>query len=329
MWIVIILSLLGGITGLIQAAERPIVKTVNQTAPPDLPPSITRRAPAKVEVTIETTEVKGVLADGVEYPFWTFGGTVPGPFLRIRVGDQITLHLINHEKSSHVHSIDLHAVNGPGGGATVTQVRPGGTKTFHWKALNPGLYIYHCATAHIPSHIANGMYGLILVEPEKGLPPVEKEFYVVQSEFYTNGAFGETGVQSLNQEALLREAPPYVVLNGRVGALTGPRALKAKVGDRIRMFVGNGGPNLTASFHIIGEVFDRVYLEGAIGSAPLQNVQTTLIPPGGAAIVEFRVDAPGRYLLVDHAISRAIDKGAVGMLEVSGPETPEVFRGER
>jgi nitrite reductase (NO-forming) len=274
---------------------------------------------------LETIEAKGALSDGVEYTFWTFGGTVPGPFIRVRVGDQVTFHLKNNEKSIFPHSIDLHAVNGPGGGATVTQVIPGETKSFQWKALNPGLYVYHCATSHVPTHVANGMYGLILMEPEKGLPKVDREFYVVQSEFYTTGGFGEKGLQPFNLDDARHEDPHYVVFNGRVGALTGERSLKAKVGETVRLFVGNGGPNLSSAFHVIGEVFDRVYHEGAVGSPPQMNVQSTLIPPGGSAIVEFRVDVPGRYLLVDHAIFRAIDKGALGVLEVSGPEAPEIF----
>jgi nitrite reductase (NO-forming) len=281
-----------------------------------------------VEIFLETTEEKGALADGVEYTFWTFGGTVPGPFLRIRAGDQVTFRLKNNEKSIFPHSIDLHAVNGPGGGAELTQVIPGETKSFRWKALNPGLYVYHCATPHVPTHVANGMYGLILVEPEKGLPKVDREFYVVQSEFYTTGGFGEKGLQPFNLDDARHEDPHYVVFNGRVGALTGDHALKAKVGETVRLFVGNGGPNLSSAFHVIGEVFDRVYHEGAVGRPPQTNVQSTLIPPGGSAIVEFRVDVPGRYLFVDHAIFRAIDKGALGMLEVSGPKAPDIFRPE-
>lgn len=298
------------------------------TPPPSVPPPLTRTAPANVEISLETTERKGALADGVEYTFWTFGDTVPGPFIRVRAGDQITFHLKNHEKSIFPHSIDLHSVNGPGGGAEATQVIPGETKRFRWKALNPGLYIYHCATPHVPTHVANGMYGLILVEPEKGLPKVDREFYIVQSEFYTTGAFGEKGLQAFNLDDAREEAPHYIVFNGRVGALSGDRALKAKVGETVRLFIGNGGPNLTSAFHVIGEVFDRVYPEGAVGGPPHMNVQSTLIPPGGSAIVEFRVDVPGRYLLVDHAIFRAFDKGALGMLEVSGEEVPEIFRGD-
>jgi nitrite reductase (NO-forming) len=319
----LLISFLIGAAPLAQAQE-PIA--IQPTPPPKVPPPITRTAPANVEVILETTEQQGLLADGVQYTFWTFGGTVPGPFIRIRVGDSVTFHLKNNEKSLLPHSIDLHAVNGPGGGAHATQVAPGETKSFQWKALNPGLYIYHCATPHVPTHIANGMYGLILVEPEKGLPKVDREFYVVQSEFYTTGGFGEKGLQAFNLDDARDEDPHYVVFNGRVGALAGDHALKAKVGETVRIFIGNGGPNLSSAFHVIGEVFDRVYAEGAVGSPPQTNVQSTLISPGGSAIVEFRVDVPGRYLLVDHAIFRAIDKGAFGMLDVSGPEAPEIFR---
>lgn len=296
------------------------------TAAPNVPPAITRTKPDHIQMNMETKEVKGILSDGVEYEFWTFDGTVPGPFIRVRQGDTIELTLKNSSSSLLPHSIDLHAVNGPGGGAKVTQTLPGGKTAFSWKALNPGLYIYHCATPHVPTHVANGMYGLILVEPESGLPKVDKEFYIVQSEFYTTGGFGEKGLQSFNLDFAHREQPNYVVFNGRVGSLTGENRLKAKVGETVRLFVGNAGPNLISSFHVIGEIFDRVYPEGAVGSAPNRNVQTTLIPAGGAAIVEFRLNVPATYLLVDHSIFRTFDKGTLGMLEATGPEVPDIFK---
>jgi len=305
-----------------QAGGLPQV-TATPTAAPKVPAPVSR-SPANVIVRLETIEKRGVLADGVEYVFWTFNGTVPGPMIRIRVGDELELRLKNNVGSKQIHSIDLHAVNGPGGGATVTQTPPGKETAFHWKALNPGLYVYHCASPHIPSHIANGMYGLILVEPDGGLPRVDREYYVMQGEFYTKGARGEKGLQAYDSAKAYEELPEYVVLNGRVGALTDTGALTARVGDTVRIFAGNAGPNLVWSFHVIGEIFDRVYPEGAVGGAPEQNVQTTLIPAGGAAIVEFRVDAPGTYLLVDHSIFR-IDKGAVGMLKVEGSAQPGIF----
>ncbi len=271
-------------------------------------------------------ESKGVLADGVEYTFWTFGNTVPGPFIRVRAGDSVLLRLKNHHKSTKPHSIDLHAVTGPGGGAAVTQLGPGQEGAFEWKAMNPGLYVYHCATPLVPEHIANGMYGLILVEPEQGLPRVDREYYVMQGEFYTRGRTLAKGLQPLDAEKLRAERPEYVLFNGKMGALLGDGALRAKVGETVRLYVGNGGPNLISSFHVIGEIFDTVYKEAAVGAAPARNVQTTLVPAGGAAIVEMKMDVPGRFLLVDHAISRAMDKGALGAIEVTGAEQPEVFR---
>ena len=296
------------------------------TSPQNVPPPITRTSSAKVVVEMETIEQKGRLADGVEYEFWTFNGTVPGPFARVRVGDTVEFHIKNKDSNQNIHSIDIHAVTGPGGGAKATQTIPGGNTAFQWKALNPGLYIYHCATNHIPTHIANGMYGLLLVEPEKGLPKVDHEYYVVQGDFYTTGKFGEKGLQAYSLEKARAEHPDYVLFNGSVGAVTGNNALKAKKGETVRLYVGNGGPNLISAFHVIGEIFDTVYPEGAMGSNLAKNVQTTLIPPGGAAIVEFKVDVPGAYILVDHSIFRAIDKGAVGILEVSGDKADEIFK---
>jgi len=296
------------------------------TKPPLVPPPVDRSGNARVIVALETSEVKGTLADGVEYTFWTFGGTVPGPFVRVRVGDLVELRLSNHHGSRNPHSIDLHAVTGPGGGAAVTQLGPGQSGAFEWKAMNPGLFVYHCATPSVPAHIANGMYGLILVEPEKGLPRVDREYYVMQGEFYTRGKTLAPGLQPLDAAKLTSERPEYVVFNGRMGALMNEGALKAKVGETVRLFVGNGGPNLISSFHVIGEIFDTVYTEAAMGGTPARNVQTTLIPAGGAAIVEMTVQVPGRFLMVDHSIVRAMEKGALGVLEVAGAERPEVFR---
>src|SRR5262245_33813925 len=324
------LVIAGGVAGGLATpepdAEPTQVVKAKLLAPPRVPPPIDRPGPARVVVALETTEEKGTLANGVQYTFWTFGGTVPGPFVRVRVGDVVEIRLTNAQSALNMHSIDLHAVTGPGGGAAVTQIRPGEAGAFEWKALNPGLYVYHCATPHVPIHIANGMYGLILVEPEKGLPAVDREYYVMQGEFYTRGRTGEEGHQPFDPEKARDERPEYVVFNGRMGALMDAGALTAKTGETVRLYVGNGGPNLISSFHVIGEIFDRVYPEAAIGGEVRKNVQTTLIPAGGAAIVELTLEMPGRFLLVDHAISRAMDKGALGALLVSGPERPGIFR---
>lgn len=298
-------------------------ETAVLTEAPNVPAPITRDYATHVVVELETVEVKKELANGVEYTFWTFGGSVPGNFIRVREGDEVEFTLKNHPTSTAVHNIDLHAVTGPGGGAKATLTGPGQETNFTFRALNPGLYVYHCATAPVGMHIANGMYGLILVEPAEGLPEVDREFYVMQGEFYTEGPYGEQGHQLFSYEKARAENADYVVFNGRVGSMTGDNALQARTGERIRLFVGNGGPNLVSSFHVIGEIFDNVYAEG--GTAVNNNVQTTLIPAGGAAITEFRADVPGTLIMVDHSIFRAFDKGALGMIEVMGHDQPVIF----
>ena len=291
---------------------------------PNVPAPIGNRSAKKIIVRLETIEKVGELADGTQYNFWTFNGTVPGSFIRARVGDDIELHLKNNENSTFPHNIDLHAVNGPGGGAEATFVAPGKEKVFTFKATNPGLYVYHCATAPVGMHIANGMYGLILIEPEGGLPKVDKEFYIMQGDFYTKGKFGDKGLQEFDMDKAIAEHPDYVVFNGNTGALLGENELQAKVGETVRFFVGNGGPNLTSSFHVIGEIFDKVYMEG--GSKINENVQTTVIPPGGASIVEFKATVPGEYVIVDHAIFRAFNKGALGKIKITGADNPAVYK---
>lgn len=305
--------------------ELPVVDAI-LTHAPEVPPPIDRDYPAKVVVKMETIEKTMRLADGVEYNFWTFGGQVPGQFIRVREGDEVEFHLSNHPDSKMPHNIDLHAVTGPGGGAASSFTSPGHTSEFSFKTLNPGLYVYHCATAPVGMHIANGMYGLILVEPKEGLPKVDHEYYVMQGDFYTKGAYGEQGLQPFDMDKAVDERADYVVFNGSVGALTGENALKAKVGETIRLFVGNGGPNLVSSFHVIGEIFDRVNIQA--GKSQSENVQTTLIPAGGAAITEFKVDVPGDYVLVDHSIFRAFNKGALGILTVDGAEDKTIYSGK-
>ena len=286
-------------------------------AAPNVPPPIHRDYPARVVVRLFTTEVVKEIADGVRYDFWTFNGSVPGPMIRVRQGDTVELHLQNDPHSHMAHNIDLHAVMGPGGGAAVSMTPPGNESVFTFKAMRAGLYIYHCATPPVPMHIANGMYGLILVEPPQGLPKVDREYYVVQGDFYTVGANHAPGLQPFDRDKMINEQATYVLFNGREGALTGPNALQASVGDTVRLFVGNGGPNLVSSFHAIGQIFESVDVEG--GTMVNHNVQTTLIPAGGAAQIEMRTLVPGTYLLVDHSITRTFLKGALGELVVKGP----------
>ncbi len=296
------------------------------TEPPMVPPPITRATPAKVKVELEVIEKVMQLADGVDYTFWTFGGTVPGRFIRIREGDSVEFWLANHPNNKLPHNIDLHAVTGPGGGAASTFTAPGHKSRFTFQALNPGLYIYHCATAPVGMHIANGMYGLIYVQPKVPLPKVDHEYYVVQGDFYTDADFGQKGLQPFSMKRAIDERPSYVVFNGSALSLIGERALKAKVGETIRLFVGNGGPNLVSSFHVIGEIFDTLYAEG--GSIAQHNVQTTLIPAGGSAIIEFKLNTDGTYILVDHSIFRTFNKGSLGMLKVEGQAKKDIYSGK-
>ena len=294
--------------------------------PTDLPAPIGVREPTTVRIDLEAVEVVGQLADGTTFPYWTFNKHVPGPFFRVRVGDTVEVHLKNDDSSGMNHSVDFHAVTGPGGGAVFTTTPPGQETMFTFKALIPGLFVYHCATPMVAEHIANGMYGLILVEPEGGLPKVDREFYVMQGEIYTSGKFGDQGMQIPDVNKLLDETPDYYVLNGAVGALTTEHPLKASVGETVRIFFGVGGPNKISSFHVIGEMFDRVYNLASVTTQPMTDVQTTLVPPGGATIVEFSLQVPGRYILVDHALSR-LQRGLAGYLVVEGPDAPNIYLG--
>jgi nitrite reductase (NO-forming) len=297
------------------------------TAPPDVPPPIERSYATKVIVKLEVQEKVMRLDDGVEYRFWTFGGTVPGRFIRVRQGDLVEFHLENRPENKNAHNIDLHAVLGPGGGATSSLTPPGQESVFSFRAIHAGLFVYHCATTPVGMHIANGMYGLILVEPPGGLPKVDHEYYVMQGEVYTHGRNGAPGLQTFDMEKALREQPEYVVFNGSVASLLGDRALAARVGDHIRIFFGNAGPNLASAFHVIGGIFESVHVEG--GTLVNRDVQTTLVPPGGAVTAELWMRVPGRFLLVDHSIFRAFNQGALGAIEVVGPEAKEIYSGRQ
>lgn len=312
-----------GLTSATGAMAMPTVQA-KLTTLPAVPAPITRTQSAKVVVNVTAKEYVGTLADGVQYKYWSFNGTVPGSMIRVREGDSVEIHLKNLAGNKFPHNMDLHAVNGPGGGAGANLAAPGQEGVFSFKALTPGLYIYHCASPvpNIPAHIANGMYGLILVDPKGGLPKVDHEYALIESEFFTKPS-AEKGVFELSMEKGLAEHPDHVVFNGKAGALMGGE-LTAKVGETVRLYVGNIGPNGISSFHIIGEIFDKVYVEGAIGGTVNKNVQTTLIPAAGTAIVEFKVDVPGAYLLVDHSIFR-VAKGAVGVLTVSGKDNHAIF----
>ena len=306
------------------AAESPLpVITQELVAPPLLPPPITRKSAAHVVVNLTVEEVEREIAPGTRYTFWTFGGTVPGKMIRVREGDTVELHLQNLADNKLPHNIDLHAVTGPGGGAGQTLIAPGNEASFTFKALAPGLYVYHCATAPVGMHVANGMYGMILVEPKEGMAPVDREYYVMQGDFYTSGAYRAPGLQNFDMQKAIDEKPTYIVFNGADGALTGANALTAKADEKVRLYFGVGGPNITSSFHVIGAIFDRVYTEG--GNHFQENVQTTMVPAGGSTIVEFVPRVPGNLTLVDHSLTRAFNKGAIGLMAVTGPDRPAIY----
>lgn len=310
-----------------QPAPQTLVEADISREPTDLPPPIGKRDPQTVRVDLVSVEVEGRLAESTTFGYWTFNGKVPGPFIRVRVGDTVDIHLKNSPDSAMMHSVDFHATTGPGGGAAALQVEPGKEKSMTWKALVPGVYVYHCATPMVSEHIANGMYGLILVEPEDGLPKVDREFYIMQGEIYTDVPYGQHGSAEFSVEKLLNERPEYFVFNGSVGALTKLHPLRAKVGDTVRIFFGVGGPNFTSSFHVIGEIFDRVYMLGGLQSPPLEGIQTVSVAPGGAVITEFKTKVPGNYTIVDHALAR-MERGLVGILSVEGPPNPEIYNGQ-
>jgi len=293
------------------------------TFAPDVPVPIGQREQRREVVHWTIREAQSEIAPGVIYDdAWGFEGHVPGPLLRVRVGDLVEIHLRNALNSLRTHNIDFHFVMGPGGGASALSVAPGEEAVLEARATAPGFYMFHCATPDIPLHIANGMYGFVLVEPEEGLPQVGKELYVVQSEIYTSD--DKPGHKNFDMVRADKADPQYVVFNGSVGALLKDQAPIARQNETVRIYVGNAGPNLISSFHVIGQIFDKVYREGDLLSPPARSLQTTLIPAGGSAVVEFTPPVAGTFLLVDHAIFR-LHHGAVGSLNVHGQENAEIF----
>src|SRR5215469_350898 len=287
----------------------------------DVPLPVGNRKSTLVHVTLTAEEVVGTLdaSAGTTYHYWTFNGKVPGPMIRVKQGDTVEVTLQNDPSSHMAHSIDLHAALGPGGGAALSQVTPGQTKTFTFQATTPGLFVYHCGTPMIAEHMANGMYGLILVEPEDGLPQVDHEYYLMQGEIYTAAPKGKEGFQQFSAAKLMAEAPEYFVFNGAVGAVMNSRALKANVGETVRVFFGNAGPNQAAATHTVGEIFTKVYENGSLTAPPMTNVQTVGVPPGSAAVLEFVARKPGNFALMDHSIAR-MAKGLMAAIAVSGSD---------
>jgi len=295
--------------------------------PTDVPDPIDRDEPDTIEVELTTEEAVGEIEPGVTFDYMTFDGRIPGPMIRARVGDTIDLTIHNAEDNAMSHNIDLHAVRGPGGGAEATNVAPGETEHVRFKVTYPGAFIYHCAVANMDYHISAGMFGLILVEPEAGLPEVDREFYLGQHEVYTDGDTGQEGHHKFDFGAMAREEPTYVLMNGEKYAITPNNygAIPAETGETARVFYCVGGPNLASSFHPIGSVWDEVYPQGGMGGQPQQNIQTTPVQPGSTAIATMHFPVPGPIKLVDHALSRVARKGALAVVGVEGEENPEIF----
>jgi len=314
----------GDTTSTIPIAQ-PVTKSRIALNPTNIPPPINRNTPQNVDIYLSPEEHIAEIKAGSTYNYYTYNGTVPGPLFRVVEGDYVTVHFYNNASNTMIHSVDFHAVTGPGGGAVATQTKPGDTTVFSFKALRAGIYVYHCASPHVPTHISLGMYGLILVEPLGGLPPVDKEFYLMQGEMYTNYPYNVKTHFEQDDKKLHDENPEFVVFNGMYKGLTGLNALRANQFDKIRIYFGVGGPNLIASFHVIGEIFDTVYSEGSIVSPPKKNVQTTLVAPGGATVVEMELEVPGAFTIVDHALGRTMDKGCAGVLLVTGVQNYTIF----
>jgi len=307
---------------------------VNVAVAPDVPAPAERSDPAIVDVAFEVVENVSAIdpASGTRHETWGYrlldgpDGLVvgtPGPVIRARVGDVLRFTITNPKSNHNPHNVDFHAVTGQGGGAEATTVAPGETRAIEARLLYPGFFLYHCAYGDVPAHISHGMFGGILVDPETPLPAAEHEWYVVQSEYYLADDGAE--LADLDRAALRDEVPTHVVFNGAVGALTDDNALQMRVGERSRIYFVNAGLNLISSFHPIGSHWDAVYPEAALLNAPLLGSQTTLVPAGGGTVVELVGQVPQTVVLVDHALSRAFDKGAIGHIVISGDDNAEIF----
>jgi copper-containing nitrite reductase len=309
-------------------AEAPLGPAVDIVRDPaEVPATVGSRPAGVVKIDLTAMEVVGTLdpASGTTYRYWTFNGKVPGPMLRVRVGDTVEVTVHNSANSHMVHSVDFHAAIGPGGGAALSQVLPGQQKTFTFIATTPGLFVYHCGTPMISDHIANGMYGMILVEPAGGLPAVDHEYYVMQGEIYTSAPKGKAGLQTFSEDNLMKESASYFVFNGAVDALTKKHPMVADVGQTVRLFFGDAGPNATSSLHVVGEIFTRDFQFGSLQSPPIEGVQTASVPAGGAAILELKMSQPGQFNIMDHAMAR-MGKGLVATINVRGNDVAGLMR---
>ena len=265
-------------------------------------------------VRLEMQHVTLNVAPGVTYAGWIFGGRIPGPPLHVGQGDTVDFTLVNH--ANIPHSMDFHAAEiAPS--KYYVNVMPGDSLHYRFEARVPGAFMYHCGTAPVAMHIANGMYGALVVDPARPRPKA-REFVLVQSEFYLSSSPGADGAHTLDWSKLLGLAPDHVVFNGRVSQYA-EHPLDVAPGEMVRLYVVNAGPNRISSFHVVGGIFERVFQDGS-PSNPLVGVQTVNVPVGGGSIFEVRLREPGDYPFVSHAFADAT-KGAVGVLRALGPVT--------
>lgn len=279
------------------------------------PAPVSAVAPARSTTThhkirLEMTHARVVLTDGVAFDAWTFGDDVPGPALRVTVGDTIDFTLVN--KAPIPHSMDFHAAE-VAPNRVYVNVNPNDSLQYRWVARVPGAFMYHCGTAPVALHIASGMYGAIIVDPVRPRPAA-REYVLVQSEFYTksSGSATDTALRTVDWQKLLSLAPDHVVFNGRA-AQYALHPLPARPRELVRIYVVNAGPNRGSAFHVVGAIFERVFQDGR--AAPtFEGIQTVEVPVGGGAIFEVRLPEAGDYPFVSHAFADAT-KGAVGILK--------------
>lgn len=285
----------------------------------NIPPAIDRDHAVSHTIELEAREVEAPLDQGAPLRFMTFNGQVPGPMIRVRQGDTVNLTLHNVSTNTRLHNVDMHAVYATGGGSAATTVAPGEQKTETFQCQYPGAFIYHCAAPGLDEHISRGMFGLILVEPPDGLPPVDREFYVGQHEVYTKESFGTQKPLSFDWQAMAAETPSFVVFNGAVNGYTPARfgRLQANVGETVRVFMVNGGPNLTSSLHPIGNVWARAWPQGALANEPQRYLQTQGVPPGSCFVGDMELPVAETIKLVDHALSRVVHHGLSAEIEVT------------
>ncbi|MDF9746649.1 copper-containing nitrite reductase [Natrinema salsiterrestre] len=297
--------------------------------PTDIPAPVDWNEPREHDITIETVRQTAEIEPGVTFEYMTFEGQVPGPMIRVRRGDRVNLTFeVPEDLNAAAHNMDFHAVYGPGGGADATTIAPGDDPTeISFTADYAGVFIYHCAIPNMDQHISSGMFGSILVEPEEGLPEVDHEYYLGQHEIYTDGDVGEKGHHSFDFDAMLDESPTYVVFNGQAYGFTedGVGPMEAETGETARVYFANGGPNLLSSLHPIGNVWSRYYRDGDLLSEPDLNIETAPVAPGTTTAGEMEFPVPGPVKIVDHALTRAARRGALGVVDVEGEPTEDLY----